>query len=136
MFALPGAGCAVVPRAQMDECQRLGQTLRSENARLQDRVLTLQNQNRDYADRAVDDSRRLAVQDEAITRLEQSVQAYQDDRDRLESAYRRLASNVRDLHRSDTAIDRTEDRGKAEPPPGSARPARDPAEAAASESKP
>jgi hypothetical protein len=88
------SGCAIVPRSQMDECQRLSQTLRSENARLRDQVLSLQNQNRDYADRAVDDSRRLSVQDEAIERLERSVQAYQDERARLESAYKQLTSNL------------------------------------------
>jgi hypothetical protein len=84
----------MVPRQSMDECQRLGQTLRSENARLKDRLLALQGQSRDYAERAVDDSRRLATQDEAIERLEQSVAAYQDERNRLEAAYRQLASSL------------------------------------------
>jgi len=88
------AGCALIPRAQMDECQRMGQALRSENARLKDRVLALQSQNQDYADRAVDDSRRLAIQDEAIERLEHSVQAYQDERARLEAAYKQLVSSL------------------------------------------
>jgi hypothetical protein len=78
----------------MDECQRLSQTLRSENARLKDRVLALQGQNRDCAERAVDDSRRLAIQDEAIERLERSVHAYQDERNRLEAAYKQLAANL------------------------------------------
>ena len=54
----------------------------------------VQSQNRDYADRAVDDARRLAIQDEAIERLESSVQAYQDERARLESAYHQLASSL------------------------------------------
>ncbi|MFI5456763.1 MAG: hypothetical protein ACHRXM_15055 [Isosphaerales bacterium] len=88
------SGCGIVPRAQMDECQRIGQTLRSENARLKDRALALQSQNQDYADRAVDDSRRLAIQDEAIERLEHSVQAYQDERARLEAAYKQLTSSL------------------------------------------
>jgi hypothetical protein len=88
------AGCAMAPRAQMDECQQLSRTLRSENARLRDQLLTAQSQNQDYAERAVDDARRLTRQDEAIERLEHSVQAYQDERGRLESAYRQLASNL------------------------------------------
>jgi cell shape-determining protein MreC len=87
-------GCAIVPRSRMEECQRMTQTLRSENARAKDRVLALQAQNRDYAERAVDDARRLATQDEAIERLEHSVQAYQDERARLEAAYKQLASNL------------------------------------------
>ena len=54
----------------------------------------MQGQNRDYAERAVDDAKRLAIQDEAIERLEHSVQAYQDERTRLEAAYQQLASNL------------------------------------------
>ena len=88
------AGCAIVPSSRMDECQRSTQTLRSENARMKDRVLAPQGQNRDYAERAVDDAKRLAIQDEAIERLETSVQAYQDERTRLEAAYQQLASSV------------------------------------------
>jgi hypothetical protein len=88
------SGCGIVPKSRMDECQRLTQTLRSENARLKDRVLALQGQNRDYAERAVDDARRLATADVAIEHLEHSVQAYQDERARLEAAYKKLASNL------------------------------------------
>jgi chromosome segregation ATPase len=87
-------GCALAPRAQMDECQQLSRTLRSENARLKDQVLVLESQNRDYADRALDDSRRLVAQDEAIERLETSVQAYQDERNRLETAFRKLTASL------------------------------------------
>ncbi len=89
------AGCAIVPRSQMDECRQVTHTLRSENARMKDRILALQSQNRDYADRAVDDSRRLAVQDEAIEHLEQSVQAYQADLGQLEAAYKQLSLEPR-----------------------------------------
>jgi hypothetical protein len=78
----------------LDEYQGLTQALRSENARLKDQVLALQGQNRDYADRAVDDLRRSAAQDQAIERLEQSVQAYQEDRDQLHEAYERLTSSL------------------------------------------
>ena len=68
--------------------------MRTDNARLKDQVLALQSQNRDYAERAVDDSRRLAIQDETIERLERSVQAYQTDRSKLESAYQQLTSSL------------------------------------------
>jgi chromosome segregation ATPase len=87
-------GCALAPRAQIDECQQQSRTLRSENARLKDQLLVVQAQNRDYADRALDDSHRLATQDAAIERLESSVQAYQDERARLESAFNQLASSL------------------------------------------
>src|SRR5262249_23506762 len=69
----------------------------SENARLKDQVLAFQSQNRDYADRAVDDARRLAIEEEAIERLEHSVQVYQDERTKLEAAYRELRLSLRAL---------------------------------------
>jgi len=87
----------MVPRSQVAECQRTAQTLRAENARFKDRVLVLLAQNRDYADRAVDDSRRLAAQEETIAQLERSNHAYRSDRDQLEAAFKQLKANVGDL---------------------------------------
>jgi chromosome segregation ATPase len=84
----------MVPREQVDECRRLSQTLRSENAQLKDQMLTLKGQNRDFAERAVDDSRRLSQLEEANNRLETSVQAYQDERTKLESAFKELRASL------------------------------------------
>jgi chromosome segregation ATPase len=105
------SGCVLAPRAQIDECQQQARTLRSENARLKDQLLVIQGQNRDYADRALDDSRRLATQDQAIERLESSVQAYQDERARLESAFHQLASSL-----GETRARADERAGRAEGP--------------------
>jgi hypothetical protein len=88
------SGCAMVPRARLDESQQLAESLRAENARLKDRVVGLEAQNRDYSDRALDDLRRLTARDEAIGRLERGMHAYQDDRDQLAGAYRRLAMSL------------------------------------------
>jgi uncharacterized coiled-coil protein SlyX len=112
VIALPlvAGGCGIVPKSRMDECQRLTQTLRSENARLKDRILAVQGQNRDYAERAVDDARRLATQDDAIERLEHSVQAYQDTVARFEAAYKKLASNL-----GSPELSKDESRGRAQP---------------------
>jgi hypothetical protein len=87
-------GCGIVPRSRMEEAQKVSQLLRSENARLKDQVLSLQSQNRDLSDRAVDDLRRLTAREEAIERLEQSVQAYQSDRERLAAAYDQLTMSL------------------------------------------
>ncbi len=92
LIAVPG--CALGFRGPLDESQKLGQTLRSENAQLRDQILALEGQNRDLSERAVDDARRLAAQDDAIKRLEHSVMAYQDERKKLESAYRRLTASL------------------------------------------
>ena len=88
------SGCSMVPRDRLDESYRLAQTLRTENARLKDQVVALEAQNRDAADRALDDLRRLTARDQAIERLERSVEAYRDDRDRLAAAYERLTTTL------------------------------------------
>ncbi|MDR3637762.1 MAG: hypothetical protein P4L84_28405 [Isosphaeraceae bacterium] len=91
--ALAG-GCGLTPKSQLDECRLRGQALRAENDRLKDQVLTLRSENQDVAQRSVDDERRLKAQDDAIERLEQSVQSYQDDRERLATAYDRLKAQI------------------------------------------
>ncbi len=88
------AGCSMVPRKELDDSQRVSETLRSDNARLKDQVVNLREQNREMAERAVDDAKRLALQDRTIAQLENSVHAYQTERARLESAYERLTSNL------------------------------------------
>jgi uncharacterized coiled-coil protein SlyX len=97
-----GSGCTMVPRSEVADCQRAKQVLHTENARLQDQVLVLQTQNRDYADRAVDDARRLAVQEETIDRLRQTTLAYKSDISRLEAAFKQLTANLGQLG-NDTA---------------------------------
>jgi hypothetical protein len=93
MFA-PLTGCLLVPKTRLDDSQRVAQTLRAENAQLRDQVLVLRSENRDSSDRAVSDAERLAAQQEAITRLESSVRAYQDDRERLATAVQQIKSNL------------------------------------------
>jgi hypothetical protein len=105
-------GCAMVPRGRIEESQRQTQSLRTENARLKDQVVALQTENQDYADRALDDLRRLTARDEAIERLQQSVQGYQDDRDRLAASYQRLAVSL-GRTTDDSAVESTADRGRS-----------------------
>jgi chromosome segregation ATPase len=92
--ALVASGCRVAPRQEVDECHRLSQTLRSENAALKDQMLALRSQNQDFSERAVDDARRLAQLESSNQRLETSVQAYQDERTRLETAYKELRASL------------------------------------------
>src|SRR4051794_6222803 len=89
------AGCSYVPKARLDECHRLSQTLQAENDRLKDTTISLRSQNQDLNQRAVDDARRHRVQEEEIQRLVQSVSAYQDDRDKLAVAFERIKSQIR-----------------------------------------
>lgn len=118
--SMAAAGCRVVPRQQLDECHKLSQTLRSENAQLKDQTLALRSQNQDFSERAVDDARRLAQLEESNQRLETSVQAYQDERSRLESAYKELLTSLPGSVRP-LSLSRQPDLGTeplAEPRPG------------------
>ncbi len=90
VVALVASGCRMAPRQEVDDCHRLSQTLRSENAALKDQMLALRSQNQDFSERAVDDARRLAQLESSNQQLETSVQAYQDERTRLETAYKEL----------------------------------------------
>ncbi len=92
--ALAASGCRMAPRQEVDDCHRLSQTLRSENAVLKDQMLALRSQNQDFSERAVDDARRLAQLESSNQRLETSVQAYQDERTRLETAYKELRASL------------------------------------------
>jgi hypothetical protein len=123
--ALLTPGCRLAPREQLEDCHRLSQTLRSENAQLKDRMLALQSQNRDLSERAVDDSRRLAQFEEVNTRLETSVQAYQDERSRLESAYKDLRASLPNSPQPLTLRIRDDDKGMDLGKPD-AEPERDP----------
>lgn len=91
---VPAAGCRLVSRDQMEECRRLSQSLRTENAQLKDQVLSLRSQNQDLSERSVDDVRRLAQLEEVNRRLATSVQTYQDERGRLEAAYKDLRASL------------------------------------------
>jgi flagellar motor protein MotB len=88
------AGCGLVPQGQLDECRKRSQALLSENARLKDLTVSLRSQNDDLTTRAVADARRLRLQEEAVQRLETSVEAYQEERDQLSSAFERLKGQI------------------------------------------
>ena len=89
------AGCSFVPKARMDESRRVNQTLRADNTRLKDVALDLQTQNQDLSDRAVDDARRLAVQTDALERLEKSVVGYQADRHKIDQSFESIKRQIR-----------------------------------------
>ncbi len=94
--ALAGVtGCGLVPQSRLDECHRVTQQIRADNSRLKDLALDLRAQNQDLSQRAVDDARRLAAEQEAREHLENSVQAYQAERDKLAAAFEVLKSQIR-----------------------------------------
>ena len=111
------AGCSFVPKSRLDECHRLSQTLQAENDRLKDTTVSLRSQNQDLNQRAVDDARRLRVQEEEIQRLVQSVSAYQEDRDKLAAAFERIKSQIRTSVNpvSSGLLERLQDLARAHP---------------------
>ncbi len=88
-------GCAFVPKSRYDEAEKLVQSLRSENAQLKDSALTLKVQNQDLAQRAVDDGNAIRALETANSQYEKSIQAYQEEREDLQAAFRELKGQVR-----------------------------------------
>ena len=83
MVGVLSGGCSVAPRSRLDECHTLSRGLRTENAQLKDVTHRLRAHNQDLAQRAFDDARRLDELEQANRRLEQSVIAYREERERL-----------------------------------------------------
>ena len=54
------AGCAMVPKSRLDDCAKVAQALRAENAQLKDTALSLRGENADLSQRAVDDGRKIS----------------------------------------------------------------------------
>lgn len=85
--ALAGSGCGNLPREQLAQCHNRSQLLQAEASRLKDDSTQLRAKNRELAQRAVEDARRLRSMEEANRRLEKSVVAYQDERDQVQRAF-------------------------------------------------
>ena len=49
-LAFMASGCHVRSRQELEDCHRVSQTLRSENATLKDQMLALRSQNQDYSE--------------------------------------------------------------------------------------
>src|SRR5262245_10626625 len=86
LLALAISGCAATPSSRLADARAQIVALREENARWRDQVAALKARNRDIAERAVEDARRIAALEEANGRLEQSIGGYQQERDELHAA--------------------------------------------------
>jgi chemotaxis protein MotB len=89
-LALGLAGCSMVPKSRLDDCAKVAQSLRAENAQLKDATLSLKGDNADLTQRAVDDGRKIAALEEANERFETSVQAYIDEREKLNESFEQV----------------------------------------------
>jgi chemotaxis protein MotB len=103
LFAGLISGCAMAPKSRLDDCAKVAQTLRAENAQLKDSVLSLKGENTDLAQRAVDDGRKIAALEQANERYESSVQAYIDERENLNESFERFRRLAQSSARSTTS---------------------------------
>lgn len=99
---LAAAGCGNLPREQLAQCQDRSQLLQVEASRLKDESTQLRAKNRELAQRAVEDARRLRGLEEANRRLEKSVVAYQDERDQVQRVFNDLKRELIAAADSDT----------------------------------
>lgn len=88
------SGCASVPRSQMEESRQQVVSLRAELAQTKDLAAKLRTQNREIAARAVEDARRIATLEDSNQALEDSVLAYQDEREKYAESLRAIQSGV------------------------------------------
>jgi hypothetical protein len=95
LLAVVLAGCSGVHSSRLEACRNRSQALQVETARLKDEALRLRSQNRELARRAVEDAARLQTLEESQAQLQQSVVAYQKERDELAAAFARLQGALR-----------------------------------------
>ncbi len=94
LIALSLAGCTSVPRGVHEESRQQIVALRAELAQSQNQLAKLRTQNRDIVARAVEDARRISTLEETNDRLEQSVLAYQDEREEYARSLREIKQKV------------------------------------------
>ena len=88
------SGCASVPRSQMEETRQQVVSLRAELAQSKDLAQKFRTQNREISARAVEDARRIASLEGANQALEDSVLAYQDEREKYAASLRAIQNEV------------------------------------------
>ncbi len=85
------AGCeALGDRTTLSNFRVQARSLQAENDRLTESSTRLRAENQDMSERALDDARRISRLEADIHRLEQSVLAYQQDRERLAADFAKL----------------------------------------------
>lgn len=118
VLTLAFCGCGALPQTRLAQCHQRSQALQAETAQLKDDALRLRARNRELADRAVEDARRMHTMAQDRSALEQSLVTYQRERDQLAAAFDRLQEQVRSAAGDSpprAAIDRLETFAAAQP---------------------
>jgi len=90
------AGCAVVPRAQLEQSRKFSQALQAEVIQRRDLETRLRAQNSDLEARAVADLKQVNSLEDYIERQERAIAELRDDRDRMEADLERVLRVVRE----------------------------------------
>lgn len=95
LLVLMTSGCSTWSwQGQFKDGERLTRVIHAENARLKDLVVQLRSSNEDMAQRALDDSARIAKLEEENQVLTGSVASYQSERERMAKAFQNLQQQV------------------------------------------
>jgi outer membrane protein OmpA-like peptidoglycan-associated protein len=88
-------GCGTLPHSQLAECHKRSQALQAEADQLKNQALGLRDRNRELAQRALEDAHRIHALEQSNSKLERSILAYQEERNRLVEAFEQLQSQIR-----------------------------------------
>ena len=131
LLVFTNSGCSAWSwKGGSQDGERLTRVIHAENARLKDLVVQLRSSNEDMAQRALDDSARIAKLEEENQTLTTSVAAYQSERERMAKAFQNLQQQVQ-VALSDRGVvsasatqvvepagkAKSDDSTRAEPPP-------------------
>jgi outer membrane protein OmpA-like peptidoglycan-associated protein len=95
VLACLALGCGTLPHSQLAECHNRSQALQAEADQLKNEALGLRDRNRELAQRALEDAHRIHALEQSNTKLERSILAYQEERNRLVEAFEQLQSQIR-----------------------------------------
>lgn len=118
VLACLALGCGALPHSQLAECRQRSQALQAEATQLKNEALGLRDRNRELAQRAIEDAHQIHTLKQSNSRLEKSLLAYQEERNRLVEAFEQLQNQIRTAAATSpplAGIDRLESFARAHP---------------------
>ena len=94
-YLVSAAGCTMVPKSQLTQCQTLNRQLHGKNQSMLAEVDNLKQHNRALADQARDAGDKLAAADELAGSLKERVANFEQERDQLRGQYASLVNQAK-----------------------------------------
>lgn len=104
LLVTPLGGCAVVPRAQLEQSRRFSQALQAEVIQRRDLETKLRAQNSDLEARSIADLKQINGLQDYLDRQERAITELRDDRERLAADLERVLRLVREPSTAPTAL--------------------------------